>query len=1172
MECVSTVKITRVRLSGFKSFVEPTEVYIEEGLTGIVGPNGCGKSNLLEALRWAMGESSAKSMRGTGMDDVIFAGTAQRSPRSMAEVTIFIDNKDRTAPSAYNDADHVEISRRIERDAGSVYRINGKEVRMRDVQLFFADASTGPHSPALVRQGQIGQIIAAKPLQRRAILEEAAGISGLHTRRHEAELRLRAAETNLGRLNDVIGELETQLGALKRQARQATRYRNLSGLIRQAEAMAFHLRWRQAASSVSEAEALAADAERLALDATERAAAAATAQASAQEVLPALRETEAQRAAAFQRLRIERDQLDAEERRARDAAARLERQLADIAADIAREADRGADAARMIEQLDREITDIEATGETRDAVLAEAQETAEANQADLESAERQLDEARAESARLTARRQSLERTRNEAQQRVGRLVANIAANSAERARAEQDAARAPNAQQAAAEAEAARLEAEEVRVQVEMGREAVAEQEAARIQAARDVEMLREPLAQRDKDVAKLRAEENAIATLLGAGGGLWPQLIDALKAKPGYEAAVAAALGDDLDAPLDEAAPIHWRTLPAIDQIAPFAGDVVSLSDHVEAPEALQRRLAYIGVVADAATGDALQPSLHPGQRLVSRAGGLWRWDGFRSAAEAETPAAIRLAQRNRLDALKLEIEEADQAAAEARRAFHEGRERAEIASEQERAARAALREIEQAVSAADRKVSDMTRMAAEAEREAIKHSSRASALQETAERLAAEHAEADRQLAEATGGLEGLTGERDLVDRLRTLQEEVLTLRGAAAESRGAVEAARRDIASAASRLANARRERDDWARRSEGATGQIEALQYRREEGQAEFDQVSAVPAEIEAKRVSLLDAISEAEQARSEAAEALARAEANAAEADREAKAATAASSDAREARAHKVAGLDNARARLAETAERIRETLECAPDELLAKAGHEDGDAMPALEQIDAKVDRLKRERESLGGVNLRADEEAQEYETRLESMQAEKADLESAIAKLRGAIGSLNREGRERLLSAFETVNSHFKRLFTTLFGGGEAELTLTESDDPLEAGLEILARPPGKKLATLSLLSGGEQTLTALSLIFAIFLSNPSPICVLDEVDAPLDDANIERFCNLMGEMTKMTDTRFLVITHHAFTMARMDRLMGVTMQERGVSQLVSVDLSGAERVLAAE
>ncbi len=1026
------------------------------------------------------------------------------------------------------------------------------------MQLLFADASTGAHSPALVRQGQIGQLIAAKPLQRRAILEEAAGISGLHSRRHEAELRLRAAETNLNRLNDVIGELEGQLAALKRQARQAARYRNLSGLIRKAEALALYVRHQQCAEAAATAEERLTAAERTTAEATERAAAASAAQAEAAAALPALREDEAAKAAAFRRLQRERDGLDAEETRAKDQAARLETLLADLSADAGRERERAADAARQIEALDAEIAGIEGGAEARAASEREAAEKAEASAQELRGLEQALEGRQVEAARMAARRQSLERAAGDARGKIARLQGQIDQNAAERARVAEAAKAAPDVTAAAASVEAARADSE-------AKREAAAAAEAARLSAAQAADAAREPLSQADGQAGRLKAEEKALASLLKPkDGDLFPPLIDAVRVTPGYEAALAAALGDDLDAPLDEAAEVHWRALDGAFEHAPLPEGAEPLSRFVEAPAALARRLAFTGVVADGA-GDALQGGLVPGQRLVTASGALWRWDGLRAAAGAPTPAALRLAQRNRLEALRGEVEAAEAVAAEARAAFHRLREAQEAAQGAERAAREAARHADQAVANA-------MRAQADAERQAASHAARMAGLDEAAKRLQAEFGEAERAAAEAADGLAQLSGEEELKAEIAALRERVAGARGAAAEARAGLEAAKREHAALARGAEQLARDRADWSRRAEASAAQIAALDGRAAAAAQELEAARAVPPAIEAKRVVLLSLIAEADRARQASADALASAEAALAQADRAAKAADAALADAREDRARCAAALDHARTRLEELIVRVRETCDCAPSELLARAEHEEGDEIAPIEQLEAKVEKLKRERESLGGVNLRADEEAQEFERRLESMQAEKADLEAAIAKLRGAIGALNREGRERLLAAFDTVNGHFKRLFTTLFGGGEAELTLTESDDPLEAGLEILARPPGKKLSTLSLLSGGEQTLTALSLIFAIFLSNPAPICVLDEVDAPLDDANVERFCDLMDEMTKLTETRFLLITHHAYTMSRMHRLFGVTMQERGVSQLVSVDLAGAEQVLAAE
>ncbi|MEP5664210.1 MAG: chromosome segregation protein SMC, partial [Parvibaculum sp.] len=400
----------------------------------------------------------------------------------------------------------------------------------------------------------------------------------------------------------------------------------------------------------------------------------------------------------------------------------------------------------------------------------------------------------------------------------------------------------------------------------------------------------------------------------------------------------------------------------------------------------------------------------------------------------------------------------------------------------------------------------------------------------------------------------------------RAAALRDKVAALRLELSEARAEHEGLRREAEQRARRLAAIAQERDAWQLRATNAERQIGTLETRKAEAETELKALEGVPAEIEQKRNALLTYISEAETGRSQAADELAQAEKVLTETAKHSKDVQHQLSAAREERARIDGLVDGGRQRRTESEERIREVLECEPEAAIAQANLEEGAELPEHDQIDAKLERLKRERESLGGVNLRAEEESRELTEQLETMTGEREDLVSAIAKLRQGIGSLNREGRERMLEAFEKVNENFSRLFTHLFGGGEAHLKLTESEDPLEAGLEIMARPPGKRLQVMSLLSGGEQALTAMSLIFAVFLTNPSPICVLDEVDAPLDDANVERFCDLMEEMTRTTDTRFLIITHHALTMARMNRLYGVTMQERGVSTLVSVDLDVAE------
>lgn len=1147
------MKFNRLRLSGFKSFVDPTDLIIEPGLTGIVGPNGCGKSNLLEAMRWVMGENSFKNMRGSGMEDVIFAGTTGRPARNHAEVVLYIDNSDRSAPAAYNEFDVIEVSRKIERDQGSTYRINGREVRARDVQLLFADASTGAHSPALVRQGQIAQLISSKPINRRRILEEAAGITGLYTRRHEAELRLKAAETNLTRLDDVVAQIESQLASLKRQARQAVRYRNLSGQIRETEAILLHLRWTHAVTSLKQSEEKLADTDRRVAELTREAAAATTLEAEAADRLPPLREKEAEAAARLHRLTVARENLDAEEARAREQAARLTARLDQIGQDLGRERHLIEDTQGAMSRLDAEAQELRAAEEGQGQAQEKAQARVEETRVTLETAESELDRINQEIAALHAERTSLVRHVEQGRQRIEKLERQLAEIERERETLS-------DAEEKKAQIALQSAELDTAAAQVAEAERHALESEEARRNAQEAEKAAREPMQAAERAAGDLAAEAKTLADLLAVSeSDLWPPVIDAITVEHGYETALGAALGDDLSVPEDQAAPIHWGTLAPFATPPALPEGSTPLSYFVKAPASLARRLSQIGIVVSAEDGQRLQASLAPGQRLVTQGGALWRWDGYTAAADAPTASARRLEQRNRLADLEKELAGARARAAEVRAAFDAAHVAAEEAMQQEQARRAALRE-------AQGNHNRIREALAAAERAASAQLSRLAALTESHERLSGDKVEATRALEEAEVALQNLKPDEEPRAKAAELRDRVAALRLELSEARAEHEGLRREAEQRARRLSAIAQERDAWQLRATNAERQIATLEERKTEAEAELKTLEGVPAEIEEKRRALLTHIAEAETGRSEAADALAEAEKHLAEAVKHAKDVQQLLGETREERARVDGLVEGARERRAEAEERIREVLECEPEAAIAQANLEEGAELPELEQIDAKLERLKRERESLGGVNLRAEEESRELAEQLETMTSEREDLVSAIAKLRQGIGSLNREGRERMLEAFEKVNANFSRLFTHLFGGGEAHLKLTESDDPLEAGLEIMARPPGKRLQVMSLLSGGEQALTAMSLIFAVFLTNPSPICVLDEVDAPLDDANVERFCDLMDEMTRTTETRFLIITHHALTMARMNRLFGVTMQERGVSTLVSVDLDVAE------
>jgi len=1153
------LKFTRLRLSGFKSFVEPTELFIEPGLTAVIGPNGCGKSNLFDALRWVMGETRPTSVRGSEMDDVIFAGSAARPARNVAEVTLLIDNSDRSAGGAFAESDTIEISRRIEREAGSVYRINGRDVRQRDVQIFFADASSGAGSTAFVRQGQIGLLISQKPLARRAILEEAAGIAGLHQRRHEAELRLRAAETNLSRLEDVIREVEGQLQSLKRQARQASRYRNLSGHIRKAEALAHYLRWTAATARAAVAEEELAAAAAAVASTTEHAAHASTAQGEAASLLPPLRQTEAERAAAHHRLMLEREQLDAEEARAREAAQRIRQLIAQAEADIGREQTLERDAGEALAALGEEDAALAAATESADSDIAGAESQAAAFGAALAEAESLLEQLTAELADWNARKASLERSRDLAAALFDTSKGQLTDAQARLDRALETARGAPDVHAADAQTEKARAASQTARDAAGDARARHAAAETAEAEA-------REPLEAAEREVQRLSAEVKALGDLLHPEGeGLFPPLIDAVTVQSGYEAALAAALGDDLRAPLDDAAPHHWRDLDVdrpFDAAAPLPTGSRPLRDFVKAPAALGRRLSMTGLVFPD-QGAALQKLLKPGQRLVSARGDVWRWDGYVASADAPSPAAVRLAQRNRLIDLEKEAEKARHVRAARFAEYSAAKDAAGAAREAVRAAEAGERAAEQAL------IGEQD-LAARAARAAAERASQLAQLEAEIRRLTQSVEAADESRNQAVAALEALGDGIALNRSVAEARGRTAEARTQSGEARGALELLRREGEARYRRLASIAEDRGRWGTRKAAATQQIAELARRQEELGGELETAEKLPEEIGRKRVSLLDAIATAEGARRQAADARVAAEAQLADADARAKAADAALSATREQRARAQAMSESAAARIEELRVRIRDEIEAAPEELAERAEIKEGEELPPLEQAEKRVEKLKQEREQLGGVNLRAEEEAAEQETRMAALVADRDDLTGAIERLRRGIQSLNREGRERLIASFEKVNRNFQDLFTRLFEGGEAKLTFTESDDPLEAGLEIFARPPGKRLQSLALLSGGEQALTAMALIFAVFLVNPAPVCVLDEVDAPLDDANVERFCKMLDQLTERSGTRFLVITHHALTMSRMNRLFGVTMAERGVSQLVSVSLAEAEKIAA--
>ncbi len=1138
-------RFARLRIAGFKSFADATTVEILPGLTGVVGPNGCGKSNVIEALRWAMGEANARNMRGTEMEDVIFAGTAGRASRNLAEVTLTLEETAGLAPPPFHEAADLEISRKIERGSGSSYRVNGKEARARDVQTLFADLASGARASAMVSQGRVGALVNARPDERRALLEEAAGITGLHARRHEAELKLKAAEQNLSRADDLKGQIESRLAELKKQARQATRYRNLSGNIRAAEAELLAIQRALAVLARDAAQAEFALAETRVTEATIAAGQAATLAAETEAALPELRTTEADARTALERARIGAEQSAEAETRARAALNEAKTRLDALARDHGHAARLVADAEAAQHRLQEERTrlhaelvnapaEIEAAGVAEDAAL-EAMREAEA------SANRATEDA----ARIAAESEAARRALAEAEQRARRISLRLA--EAETEYNKIAAGLIPAERVAAAESE--RVAAESALL---AAREAVTTAEAARATAEQALATARTESAAAESAMTKIATEYDALASLLAQKFGRESTpILDSLTVPPGLEAALGAALREELSASADESAARHWRRLPTLElSVVPLK----SFANLVTGPAALTRALSHILLLPEGADGNSHQGNLTPGQILVSKEGAVWRWDGYTVRAGAASEAAVRLAQRNRLAALERD-RTATRTAAESSRAQRQAAEGAEReARTVESNSRDTRRAAEQRF---DKSRSEAIRLTAEAERAGARS---ATALA-TRDQLAAEFAEADAAFTQVKANaaqLPDVNAARAAVERARSILSQA---RQAESAARQKLESLKSAESARTRRLESLNREMEDWHERGRDAADRLNDLSARHDEAKTAIATLESAPTDAAAARREALDALASAESMHRRAAEALHVAQKQADQATREARATESALSGAREARAREEGNITAANHAWGTVAERILERLGANPalPDPPAELNAESED------KARKRWERLTREREEMGPVNLRAEIEASEAEEAIATIDRERDEITSAIAKLRGSIGHLNREGRERLSTVFNEVDRHFQTLFSRMFGGGKAHLALVGSDDPLEAGLEIYAQPPGKKLSTLSLLSGGEQALTALSLIFAVFKCNPAPISVLDEVDAPLDDANVERFCTLLEDMVRETGTRFLVVTHHHLTMARMDRLYGVTMQERGISRLLSVDLARA-------
>ncbi len=1145
------MQFKKLRLQGFKSFVDPTDLEIREGLTGVVGPNGCGKSNLLEALRWVMGENRPTQMRGGGMEDVIFAGAASRGAKHFAEVSLVIDNSERLAPAAFNQNDEIEVIRRITRDIGSAYKLNGKDVRARDVSMMFADAATGSHSPSLVRQGQITELINSKPQARRRVLEDAAGISGLYQRRHEAELKLKNAESNLLRVDDTLDQLATQIRSLDRQAKTAERYKELAEKLRGAQAILAYLEWKALSEKCVESERQVTQA-RTKRSEGERLRRTCEAELDrANQALPALRDEEAIAAALLQRHNIALTSLSEDEARAQKTIEELERSETLLTRDLERERQISQDASEALNQLKWEEEHLKEAANGEEDAIQKAAEIVRVAHEDLAKTEEAFDDIRQTLARDEARAQAAERRHSEAKTHLNKLeVSTQKAQQELQEIRENQKITTQNFEESAREVEVFEEKITHLSSQSE-------ELETLNHKHQNSFDEILSNRATRQGEISALKAEQKGLAAILSKSESEAP-LLEQIEVEKGYEAAIGAAIDHELDAPENDNGS-GWRFTGEI--LPPdWPENVQPLSPFINAPKLLQKRLSYIGVTEKIST--EMQNKLLPGQRLVSFDGDLYRWDGYvKLASDGDAASRLHLEQRNRFRELNTLIEklQAELSVLESQK---------NLSQKNLETAKENLQKNQSELRISERALTDAIRKHQLVENNLERLNSRLEVNQNAIEGIEHEVSRAKEEFQTAEAALVDQNAIDQKKFELEKHHTNVENAREFMLSKRATLEDLRKERERRQNRLKDITRERENWQKRLNNTTRHQDELEQRRADTSTKLKHAKAHPSELAQKRVLLESDIENAQVRVSNAKEALASGESERARSDQKHREAENSLADIREELARFESELEALKNDLEEAQSQISENYNKAPEALGSELLKGD-ETLPNKDTVRAEIDRLIRQREALGAVNLRADEDRAEIINEHGKLNSDKAEITEAIAKLRQAISTLNKEGRERLLAAFDEVNQNFTSLFQKLFGGGSAHLELVESDDPLNAGLEIMCQPPGKKLATLSLLSGGEQTLTAISLIFAVFLTNPSPICVLDEVDAPLDDANVTRFCNMLEEMVGQTQTRFLVITHHALTMSRMHRLFGVTMGEKGVSQLVSVDLSRAEEIV---
>ena len=1139
------MKFKSIRISGFKSFLESTEIPIDNGLTGIVGPNGCGKSNIVEAMKWVMGENSARQMRGDGMDDIIFSGTNERPARNFAEVSIKLDNTEKKAPSNFNHFDEIEISRKIEREKGSIYRVNGKQVRSRDIQLIFADNGTGARSSGIVSQGRISQIIDSSPENRRVILEEAANIKGLHSRRHEAELKLNGATDNLSRLLDIEQTYNEQLVELEKQARKASRYRSVGERLRKAESTLFIKLLNSSETDLknfkNELEIATDRVNQAQLDVSKN----TKSKLVAFDKIPELKKIEAEKAAFLQSLNINKIRLEEEKSSANKTLDNIFNQISQIEIDIEREEEIKEDSKKSLLNLEDEEKKLKTESKAFEGKIDQAISLVKELKKKSDEADQDLSSINSKIYSINSNKENIEKRITDLKEKIKKSEFQIPQFNI--------------------------LEEEksfkENKAKIIKGRKLLEEKNKLLLTKKNEYEAIKKILndlnkakTEADYKVNITKAELNSLSSLLGHDTSSKETLENSIDSFASLEKSIGSILGETLLAPVlsnldtPKNTPFWRKNLKGIIETK-LPDGVKPIIKNIKNNSILDLALLGVGIVDNEEIAFKLQDKLSFGQALTTVEGGLWRWDGFVQPPQVQNSYSERLQNIAKLRSLEKEIPNLENR----QKSIQSKIDKNELY----------INVIEKNVLELESQIYDLI----EANNNLNLLNTKIESKIGSSKILVKEH---QNIIDLSNKELNLLNKELINSSNLPLLLTEELKIRNIADQCRNsltdamAAEQQVRNHESYQSRnLLQIKNQKNNWEKREDEAIARLLTLQNRQKSLSEEKQKLMNLPDNFKKREDELNLEINKALHLRNKAADNLVEAETNLNELEKLEKLSEQNMSSLREEMIKIEAKLNLSKSQVKNIEERVWEKLRINTDQLYEIANLDKNDEIDiSIDALEKTVHRLINERDSIGAVNLRAEEEMKEMRDKIKTMSDERIDLEQAIDKLKTGIFELNKEGRQRLKESFEEVNKNFKNLFQKLFGGGNAELKLIGNEDPLHAGLEVLASPPGKKMQLLSLLSGGEQALTAISLIFSVFLCNPAPICILDEVDAPLDDSNVGRFCNLLEKIVEETDTYFMVVTHHRLTMAKMDRLFGVTMEQKGISRLVAVNLEQANRI----